>query len=129
MTVNLRSRQGGGWLSMLYTFGSLGFIVYVAMKVYPIYLNEMKLARAVTRVAAETSANTESGSATVKAALQKWWNVEDIEVVKPADVKIKASDGGKVLAYEYWNQVELMKNIYISFYFEKAVPLGNSIGE
>lgn len=123
--MQLRHKQRGlGWFGLLYIFGTLGLIVLIGLKVYPIYLNEMKLARAVTRVAAEFSPNTATESPDqVKSALQKWWNVEDIEIVSPKDVKVQNLPTGKVLAYDYWNQVEVYKNIYISFHFTKEAPL------
>lgn len=121
--MQLRRKQQGFW-GLVYVLGTLGFVVFVILKIQPIYMNEMKLARAVKAVAADSSPSEESTS--IKNDLQKWWNLEDIEIVKPADVKLKPGAGGKVLAYDYWNQVELFKNIYLSFHFVGEYPVGSS---
>jgi len=124
--MQLRSKQrGAGMLGLAYTFGTLGLFIMIGLKVYPIYLNEMKLTRAIKSVAADIDPNAEAGSRATKDALQKWWNVEDIEIVAPADIKIKPVPGGKVMYYDYWNQVELFKGIFLSFHFAKEFPAGS----
>jgi hypothetical protein len=120
-----RNQRGAGLFGLAYILGTLGFIVFVGMKVWPIYLNETKLERAVRSVAAEMDGGAESGSKAMRDALQKWWNVEDIEHVKPTDVKIKPGPSGKVMYYDYWNQVELFKNVFLSFHYAKEFPVGS----
>lgn len=127
--MQLRSKQRGlGLLGLAYLLGTAGLMVMVGLKIYPIYLNEMKLARAVKSVAAEADVNADIGSRMVADALRKWWNVEDILVVKPTDVKLKPVPGGKVMTYDYWNQVEIFKGVFISFHFAKEYPVGSGAG-
>lgn len=118
------SQRGAGWFGLMYTLGSLGFFVFIGLKIYPIYLNEMKLARAITRVASEFDANTAGERPDeVKNALQKWWNVEDIEKLTPKDIKIKNTAKGKMLTYDYTNEALLFSNISVSFHFVREEPL------
>lgn len=121
--MKLRSKQRGAWLGLVYTLGSLGFFGFIGLKIYPVYLTEMKIERAVKEVAGETEPNAESGSAAVTSALNKFWNVEDIEVIKASDVKLKNTDKGKVLKYDYWSQVQIFANVFLSFHFEKEYPI------
>jgi hypothetical protein len=123
--MRARKHQTGiGMLGLAYLLGTAGLMVFVFLKAYPIYLNEMKLERAVRAVATEMDPAAEVGSRTVREALQRWWNVEDIEVVKVTDIKVKPAPGGKVMTYDYWNQIELFKNVYLSFHFVKEFPVG-----
>ena len=125
--MNLPSKQKGmGWFGLLIMFGAIGFIALVAMKCWPLVLNEMKLARAVKSVAQDSTVASSEGPERVRAALQKWWNVEDIEFIQPADVKVKNTSAGRVLAYDYWAQVNLMSNVYVSFHFTKEEPFGRA---
>ena len=125
--MKLPSKQKGlGWFGLLIMLGSIGFIALVAMKCWPLLLNEMKLARAVKAVARDSSVANSEGPEKVRAALQKWWNVEDIEFITPTDVKVKNISSGRVLAYDYWAQVNLMSNVYVSFHFTKEEPFSTS---
>lgn len=121
--MQLPSKQRGlGWFGMLIMLVGIGFTALVAMKCWPLILNETKLARAVKSVAADSSVQSAEGPDKVRAALQKWWNVEDIEFIQPGDVKVKNIASGRVLSYDYWAQVNLLKNVYISFHFTKDEP-------
>lgn len=122
--MRLPSKQRGlGWFGLLFIFFVIGFTTLVTMKTWPLYLNEIKLARAVKAVANDPElASSEVGSEQVRNALQKWWNIDDIEFITPKDVKLKTSDKGRVLAYDYWAQVNLFSNVYISFHFTKEEP-------
>ena len=123
--MQLRSKQrGAGLIGLAYVFGTMGFFIMIGLKVYPIYLNEMKLTRAVKSVAAEIEVNADAGSTRTKEALQRWWNVEDIEKIKPNEVKIVNKPGGRVMTYDYWNETELIKGVFLSFHFNKEYPLG-----
>lgn len=124
--MQLRSRQRGmGMIGWAYLLGTMGFMVSVGLKIYPIYLNEMKLARAIKSVAADIDPNAEIGSRQTRDALQKWWNVEDIEMIQPADIKLKPNpQGGKFMFYDYWNQTEIFKGVFLSFHFAKEFPTG-----
>lgn len=125
--MNLPSKQRGmGWFGLMITVGAIGFVALVAMKCWPLVLNEMKLARAVKAVAQDSAVAGSEGGEKVRGALQKWWNVEDIEFLEPGDVKVKNTPGGRVLAYDYWAQVNLISNIYVSFHFTKEEPLAAS---
>lgn len=126
--MQMPSKQRGiGWFGLLIMLVSLGFMALVGMKCWPLVLNEMKLARAVKSVAADASVASSEGPEKVRAALQKWWNVEDIEHIQPADVKVRnTGDKGRVLSYDYWAQVNVFKNVYVSFHFTKDEPFPKS---
>lgn len=117
--MRLRSRQKGmGWFGMLIMFGLIGFFAIVTMKTLPLYLNEMKIKRAVQRVATEPELKNAEGQEQIRSALLKWWTVEDITRLDYKDVKIKRSDKGRTIGYDYRAEEILFYNIYISIHFK-----------
>lgn len=125
--MNLPSKQRGlGWFGLLIMFGAIGFTVLVAMKCWPIYLNEIKVARAVKAAAGEAAGGADS----VRRALNRYWDVDDIEYLRFQDVKLTSSiKGQRVLAYDYWAQTNLFTNVFVSFHFVKETPVSSSSGE
>lgn len=118
--MQLRHRQFGGVWGLAYTLGTLGFVVFIVLKVQPIYVNEWKVAAAVKSMAA-----SEPGE-NLKGELQKRWDIEDIELPKVSEVKMVTKATGKVLAYNYWSQVELFKGVFLSFNFVAEYPVGGA---
>lgn len=109
-------QRGAGWFGKLYTFGTLGFIVFLGLKMFPIYMNELKIRKAVTAVAGETTpADAEAGS--WRRSLQGRFDIESVDIVTLKDIKIRNTEKGKVMSYDYWNQIELVTNVYLSFHF------------
>ena len=66
--------------------------------------------------------NAEGGEA-VRKALQKFWDVDDITRLDYKDVKIKRSDRGRFMVYDYEAKERLFYNIYIVIHFKGEVPL------
>ncbi|MGV2481526.1 UNVERIFIED_CONTAM: DUF4845 domain-containing protein, partial [Salmonella enterica subsp. enterica serovar Weltevreden] len=56
-------------------------------------------------------------------ALQKFWDVDDITRLDYKDVKIKRSDRGRFMVYDYEAKERLFYNIYIVIHFKGEVPL------
>ncbi|HVT35877.1 MAG TPA: DUF4845 domain-containing protein [Nevskiaceae bacterium] len=119
-------QRGMGWFGLMFMFILIGFFGLVGMKCWPIVFNEAKLERAVKSVAHDPEVAAAEAPEKVRSALQKWWNVEDIEFLLPADVKVRNTGNGRVLAYDYWAQTNLFKNVYVSFHYTHEEPFPKS---
>lgn len=122
--MKLPSKQRGmGWFGMLLVIIMIGFIAMVGLKCWPLLLNEMKIARAVKAVAHDPAIAGSEGAESARKALQKYWDLEDIAFIKSSEVKItNVAQKGRVLAYDYWAQVNVFANVYVSFNFTKEEP-------
>ena len=120
------SQRGLGWFGLLILLGAIAFFGLIGMKCWPIVLNEWKLQRAVKSVAHDPEVMGSEGPAAVTRALQKWWNVEDIEYINPVDIKVRNAGSGRVLAYDYWAQTNVFYNVYVSFHYTKEEPFPKS---
>ncbi len=76
--MQMRSRQRGlGWFGLLLVLGLIAFFAIVGVKCLPIYLNQMKIASSVKKVASDPS-NARAEVSELRNDLQRYWDIEDI---------------------------------------------------
>ncbi|MFT4046504.1 MAG: DUF4845 domain-containing protein [Solimonas sp.] len=121
---SLRRQRGLGWFGLLFVLAVVAFVAIVVVKTLPMYLNQMKVESALHKIAADP----ESGSAdpvTIRKDLQKFWDIDDIEYLSVGDVKVKRTERGRFLSYDYETRERLFYNIYIVIHFADDVALAN----
>jgi len=109
-----------GWLFVL---GTIGFIALVAMKLLPIYLENMSVKKAVNQVAQADGAGS-FNKRTAWVALTKQFYVDEVRSVEEDDIVVETNDEGVrelVVAYEV--RTSLMYNVDMVVWFEERVPL------
>ena len=114
-----RSNQAGiGLFGFIVLMGLIGFFALVTVKVVPLYLNEMKIARSVHAVAIDPqSADEDNGQ--VMYHLARRWDIEDPTMLDVKDVKIvKEKDGRRAIKYDYDARVNLFYNVYVVINFK-----------
>ncbi len=126
--MRMRSRQRGlGWFGLLFVLGVIALTAIIVVKCVPIYLNHMKIASSVSKVASDPE-NGRAEPQTLRTALQRYWDIESIDYLQPRDVKIKRTASGRFLSYEYEARERLFYNISIVIDFQDDVPLANIQG-
>jgi hypothetical protein len=126
--MGMRSRQRGlGWFGLLFVLGVIALTAIVVVKCLPIYLNQMKIASSVNKVASDPG-NGRAEPQQLRSALQRYWDIEDINYLEPRDIKIKRTSSGRFLSYEYEARERLFYNISIVIDFAEDVPLKNVQG-
>lgn len=127
--MQLRNRQRGlglwGWLFVL---GTIGFVAMIVLKLTPIYLGEMAIAR-VVRQTAQDPGNGALPLPELRKAMQTRWDVEGITTLEVKDVKLVKFGQGRALAYDYEARTELFYNLSLVVHFENKFPMkgGGSI--
>ena len=122
-----RKQQGLGWFGLLLVFGIIGLAAIVVVKCLPLYLNQMKIASAVKGVA-EDSEMGAAEATTIRSFLQRRWDIEDITMLEPKDIKVKRTERGRELSYDYEARVNLFYNIYVVIHFKDDVRMRSSPG-
>ncbi|MFP5304305.1 MAG: DUF4845 domain-containing protein [Gammaproteobacteria bacterium] len=123
--MSMRSRQRGlGWFGLLFVLAVIALAAIVTVKCLPIYLNQMKVASSVNKVASDPE-NGKGEVGQIRNALQRYWDIEDINYLEPRDVKVKRTQSGRFLSYEYEARERLFYNISIVIEFSDDVPLYN----
>jgi hypothetical protein len=123
----MRSQQRGitliGWIILLVP---LAVVVYAGIRLTPVYLNYMKVARSLDQVASEVHGGETTNSGTLRNALEKHLDIESVDYPTLKDIKISKDGRGWLLEAAYDDQAPLFYNIFILVSFDKAVHIGGS---
>lgn len=121
-----RKQAGLTLISMLLVFGLIAFFTTLTIKILPLYLNQMKIARALNGVSEDPEVSA-SDAANIRMHLQRRWIIENIDSVKPEDVKIRRNEAGRAMVYDYEARAHLFYNIDIVVHFSGDVPLRTAL--
>jgi type II secretory pathway pseudopilin PulG len=117
-----RRQQGMTFIGLLCVLVLCGIIGYAGVRLVPVYLNYMKLAR--TMESAATEFKGESGALDgVRKSLDRHWAIEDITAVDQKDIEITRDDSGLTLHVAYDDTVPYIANISLSVHFDKTVKV------
>jgi len=108
-----------GLLCILVLVGTIG---YAGVRLVPVYLNYMKLARTMESAAAEFKGETGSLDG-VRKSLDRHWAIEDITAVDQKDIEITRDDNGLQLHVAYNDAVPYIANVSLSVHFDKTVKV------
>lgn len=120
----MRFRQRGAtFLGMLTIVAILGFGLFAAIRLVPLYLEYMAVVRAMEQTAKE---NAGASQQTLRTSLIRRWTIEDIKTIEPSDIEIKRSGKGMVMRAYYRAEAPFISNISLVVDFDKTVPVGGA---
>lgn len=114
-----RYQKGLSMWQLSYVLGSLAVFGIVGVKALPLYLEYLKVERAVKATASSGSADPVSAHR----ELQRRWDIEDIKTIQPKDVKVLRTDKGVALNYDYDASVDLFFNAKLLLHFAGNEPV------
>jgi hypothetical protein len=118
-----RNRQLGvtalGWLFLLTPFA---IVIYAGIRLAPVYLNYMKVVRALDGTAKELQ--TGASSAQIKAAIDKHFEIDMVNYPDSKDFKITRDSGVWLVEAQYDDEAPLFDNISLHVAFDKKVRVG-----
>ena len=120
----MRSNQAGMSMWQLIVVIAIAAIFgTVALKSIPVYLNQMKVTKAVKSVAGDSSM-AKASPVEIRRALHRHWDIDDITRIQPNDIKVVRTKTGKMLRYEYEAREKMFYNISIVYEFSGEERLG-----
>lgn len=123
MKQGMRQPQlGMTFIGLLCILSLVGIIGYAGVRLVPVYLNYMKLARTMESAATEFKGDS-TGVDGVRKSLDRHWAIEDITAVDQKDIEITRDDGGLQLHVAYDDTVPYIANISLSVHFDKTVKV------
>jgi hypothetical protein len=115
-------QQGMTFIGLLCILALAGVVVYAGIRLAPLYLNYMKIARTLESVAAEVKGdNPDAG--TIRSLIDRHFNIEDPTGVAVKDIEITKDDGGVQMHVAYDDSVPYVANVSLSVHFEKTVKV------
>jgi hypothetical protein len=114
-------QRGATFLGIVTILLILGTAVYAGIRLVPIYLDYMKVARSLEAVRDEQAAG-DSNPRLIRNALERRWDVEDVKGIAWKDIEITKSDqGGYDVRAGYEVEQQFLYNVYLLVKFDKSV--------
>jgi len=105
-----RSQSGLSMTGFLTVLIIVGFVLWIGMKLLPIYIEYGKIREAMTAVAKDDTVPNDPIS--IRGALEKRFDMNDVYSVKPADIRLNPEKGGqKTLEIDYESRKNLIANM------------------
>jgi hypothetical protein len=118
-----RHRQRGATaLGMLAIIAVLGFGLYGAIRLTPVYIEYYEIVRTMESIASENSAASTSIDK-LRFALNRRWLIEDISSIPYTDVEIRRIGGGFEMTADYRAEVPFIANVSLVADFNKTVSV------
>jgi hypothetical protein len=120
----MRQRQTGitfiGWLFLLIPVAIIGYCV---IRLTPVYLNAMKVSKALQETATEFKGEEQINPAVVRVALEKRFNIDSIDFPGLDSVKIAREGENWIMTSNYEDTVKVFQNISLLVQFDKRAVI------
>jgi hypothetical protein len=124
----MRNRQLGvtaiGWLILLTPFA---IVIYAGIRLAPIYLNYMKVSRALEQAGSELKAGGASPQS-IKTAIDKHFEIDMVDFPTTKDLKISRDGSDWVVESQYDDEAPLFGNLSLHVSFDKVVKISTGGG-
>jgi len=120
---DIQRQRGITMWGMIFVLFVLGFCLFVTFKLFPVYMNDLKVSNALKSLGTEMRGNAPTRDAILE-ALAKRMNIDDFgHVDLNKDVKIQAKGTGREVAITYEVVVPLFANISILLDFNHSTTV------
>jgi hypothetical protein len=110
------------FIGLLCILALVGVIAYAGLRLVPVYLNYMKVAKALQATATEFKGeNPDLGG--MRRALDKQWSIDDITGIDAKEVEVTKDDSGVSMHVAYDDAVPYLANVSLSVHFDKTVKV------
>lgn len=110
-----------GWIFLLVP---IAILFYVGIRLAPIYLNYMRVARSVDETAQEVKADDSSSANAIRNSLAKHFDIESIDFPDVRDVAIRRDGSVWVIEAKFQDTAPLLYNISLLVDFDKVARVG-----
>lgn len=117
----MHRQRGATFLGMVTIIAILGFALYGGIRLTPLYMEYMAVARAMEQTAKEHS---EAGSPQeLRTSLDRRWTIEDIKSIDPKQIEIKRTQAGFTMRAAYRAEAPFVGNVSLVADFDKTVDV------
>jgi Domain of unknown function (DUF4845) len=117
-----KQQHGMTFIGLLCILALAGVIVYAGIRLVPLYLNYMKIAKILESTATEVKGENPD-PAEMRRIIQRHWTVDDPTGIDAKDIEITKDDGGVQMHVAYDDAVPYIANVSLSVHFEKTVKV------
>lgn len=124
MRTSLNKQQGLTFISIAFILGLIAFFTLLVLKIAPIYINHSRVVNALAAVENTTDITTKSKQE-IKISLEKRFDMNYVEHVKPEDIKIVAQPGYVSVNIDYERVEKIFGNLSVLVEFHEGFEAGN----
>ena len=117
-----RHQQGMTFIGLLFILGMAGAIGYAGIRLAPVYLNYLKVAKSMDSVATEFKGDNPDPGA-IGRALDKHWEIDMINSPDVKEIEIVKDEGAVTLHVAYDDSVPYIANVSLAVHFEKTTKV------
>jgi hypothetical protein len=117
-----KHQRGMTFIGLLCILALVGAIGYAGVRLVPVYLNYMKIARTMEAVASEIKGENPDPGA-IRTLIDRHFNIDDPTVITAKDVEITKDDGAVEMHVAYDDTVPYVANVSLSVHFDKTVKV------
>ena len=115
-------QRGATFLGIVIILLIVGTAVYAGIRLVPIYLDYMKVARSLEQVRDEHSA-IQTNPNLLRRSLERRWDVEDATGISWKEIEIKKVSDGYTMEANYEVEQQFVYNVYLTVKFDKVVTV------
>jgi Tfp pilus assembly protein PilE len=117
----MKQRQRGAtFIGIVIILLIVGTAVYAGIRLVPMYLDYMKVARSLEQVRDEHAA-IQTNPQMIRRSLERRWDVEDATGIDWKDIEINKVAEGYELVADYEVEQQFLYNVYLLVKFNKTV--------
>jgi Tfp pilus assembly protein PilE len=117
-----RPQQGMTFIGLLCILALAGVVVYAGIRLVPVYLNYMNIARTMDTVATEFKGENPDLNG-IRRSLEKHWEIEAITAADYKDVEVTKDENTVSMHIAYDDAVPYIANVSLSVHFDKTVKV------
>lgn len=119
----MKQRQRGmTFLGLVTILVILGAALYAGIRLVPVYMEYMKVARAMQQVGDEYAA-ADANPELIRRSLERRWDVEDIHRIGWKEIEIKRTTEGYDVRAQYDAVEPFIANVYLLAKFDRLVTI------
>jgi len=118
----LARQRGATFIGMVVIIAIIGFGLYAAMRLTPLYMEYLEVARALEQTATEHKGETVSPQA-LRTSLDRRWTIEDIKSIDTKDIEITKKGSGYTIRAYYRAEAPFIANVSLVVDFDKTVEV------
>lgn len=117
-------QRGMTFLGALLIIIPIAVVVYAVIRLAPVYLNYMDVARSIDTAASSASSGGTVSPDEIRNTLEKQFDIEDITFPTVDDIQIRQNGGGWMIEAKYEDTAHLFGNISLLVDFDKVSTVG-----
>jgi hypothetical protein len=117
-----KHQRGMTFIGLLCILALVGVVVYAGIRLAPLYLNYMKIAKTMESTASEVKGdNPDPGQ--IRNIIARHFEIDDPTGVSVNDIEITRDEGGVQMHVAYDDAVPYLGNVSLSVHFDKTVKV------